>query len=203
MRLLAFLAVCCASAQVLAADWKQEPAIALAKSAFSRGTIGPAKPSKYISYDLPFEPFAGARAEVERRGKLTLENRGEAHITIVTPPEFEQLVKVMAPGEIRRVIGDQLAGDSTKVKAICVGQGAKGSLQTWFVVVEMPTALKARGELERTFQARLKAKAPQGETPRFNAAEFNPHVTLGFIGRDLHLQDGVLKNETSCKYPIE
>lgn len=178
-------------------DWRAETALPLEESAFQTGSVGPNPPANYISYDFPFAAFDHTRVELEARAGTKLATRGEAHITVVTPPEFQKLVKVLAPGIVRTTIAAEIHPATPDVKAHCVGQGTHKNDQTWFVVVESSSLKRAREALAKLFIA------GGGAAADFNAGEFYPHVTLGFVNRDLHLQDGVVKDLTSCKFPLD
>lgn len=47
----------------------------------------------YLAMNLPFEPIEALRKELERRESVSLAHRGEAHITVITPPEFDKHFK--------------------------------------------------------------------------------------------------------------
>lgn len=176
------------------------PALHLDSKVLKTGKLGPEKPAPYVSLDLDFEPFAALRTDVEKRNGIKLQHRSEAHVTLVTPPEFDLLVKVLAPAEIRGVFEKHIDPKATTLKAVCVGQGVveknQKKEQTWFVVVEMPSAQVARRALAALF-------IKKGGSSKFKPEEFYPHVTLGFDPHDLHIQDGVVKNKTTCKYPLD
>lgn len=186
----------------------------LSPTAFHGGTLGPsAADAHYVTYDLSHAPFEKLRIELESHLGLKLKHRGEAHITIVTPPEFEVLSKFMKPEDIRRLTRETFfksavsQGADVKIESVCIGQGtlrpsrvaspaadpgAAVAEQTWFVVVKFPLAVRARETL---------AHAAPGS--KFHPRDFHPHVTLGFLNRDLHSQDGVVKDLSSCKFHFD
>lgn len=201
--------VMCTVSVVQAMDWRSKKAFELNEPAFSKAVVGPKKDdARYVSYDLEYSAFEKLRTELEARLKIKLENRGEAHITIVTPPEFSMLAEVLKPEEIHRSVQQAfLKEKSPKIETVCLGQGvlrheSTNEAQTWFLVVKFPVALGAREKLAEEFGKRLASLPDSKSSTVFKAREFYPHVTLGFIGRDLHLQDGVIKNISSCKFPI-
>ena len=174
--------------------------VLLSSHAFDNAKFGPveteAKPRSYLSVDLEYPPFEETRVKLEKRIGHTLSNRGEAHITVVTPPEFKKLAAKLLPSEIEKLIHSELDLKPSGMKPICIGQGQVKTDQTWFVVIEMKSATEARKSLAAAF---VKAG---GVVEDFNADEFHPHVTLGFDKRDLHLQDGVVKDSSSCRFRL-
>lgn len=140
--------------------------------------------------DIPFHAVNELKARVESELKLKLQDRGEAHITIITPPEGGALRKFFTQSEWERMALEELPG--LDFEAICVGVGRKGDLVTTFIVVNSEFALNWRRALQKEFIAR------GGKVQDFDPEIFYPHITLGFTERDLHLQDGVIKNSTSC-----
>lgn len=177
-------------------NWKNELAVELGATAFHHATLDPKPNSKYVTVDLEFEPFSKVRIDVEERRAVRLKNRGEAHITILSPPEFDLLTKILDAREVRDLVAHEIKLTAPDVHPICVGQGRVAAEETWFVVIDMPSALKARRSVEKHFRNR------GGKPDDFRAELFYPHVTLGFTSRDLHLQDGVAKDVSSCKFPI-
>ncbi len=175
-------------------------AIFLSAHAFDGGKIGPplepSKPRTYVTVDLEYSAFESARHRLEKKIGLKLGNRGEAHITVVTPPEYKILATKLEAKEIESLIEANLVISKNSIKPVCIGQGVAKTDQTWFVVVEMESAKVARKQLADAF---VKAG---GAPVDFNADEFHPHVTLGFDKRDLHLQDGVVKDTSSCKFRL-
>ncbi len=153
----------------------------------------------YLSLDLPYPPFEKIRLDLEKSQKLTLKSRGEAHITVLTPPEVKALADKLTWKEIQG-LAHQLKIQESPYKLLCVGKGvhktkpAEG--ETYYVVVESERLF----EIRRKIQALYVGKG--GDPKNFNPEKFYPHVTLGFVKRDLHLEDGVLKNTDTCLYSL-
>ncbi len=158
--------------------------------------LGQNSSAKYLSLNLAFEPYRKLREQVEKilseesKSKVELKNRGEAHVTVITPPEFnESLAAQINIEKVHEMAETLQMQESTVLEPVCVGRGeAKIDGQTeytYFLVVKAPKLLEVRKALQE------KAKA-------FDAAHFYPHVTLGFTKQDLHEQQGVIKNDKSC-----
>lgn len=155
----------------------------------------------YISYDLDFAPYKTQREQLEAELQnqkhpivkdLPLINRGEAHITVITPPEFDILKKKIS-AELIHSTSYEFLKQKPAFQEICIGEGRlqqnSKNLWTYFIVVKSPELIELRKKL---------AELAQVTNQEFNPLEFYPHITLGFNSRDLHLQDGVVKNENSC-----
>lgn len=146
----------------------------------------------YISYDLEYKPFEEMRLQLEKSLGLPLKNRGEAHITVITPPEYEQLSKTLEPEQIHALANESLI-KNPKYEIVCIGSGhllLNGQDEkTYFVVVQSTELLQIRQRL---------AEAAHLPKKQFDGDLFFPHVTLGFTSRDLHYEDGVIKDKNSC-----
>ncbi len=134
----------------------------------------------YIAIPLKLDAFAAAYANAQAAAGSKLKNRGEAHMTVVTPPEMQSLDK-----SSRAKFLEQLNGiDWTQkiITPICLGRGFSdldGQREsTYFIVVDSPAVNAVR--------------------EKFGLKHFFPHITLGFSKRDLHFEDGVVKDRKSC-----
>lgn len=134
----------------------------------------------YFAVSLLSEHFKAALAEAERRAGRALQTRDESHLTVLTPPEFMRL----SPELRQQLLKDLQALDWTKsqIKPLCIGHGeaeVKGHKEAaFFVVVEAAGIKKIR--------------------EKYGLQDFYPHITLGFTKRDLHFEDGVRKDTSSC-----
>lgn len=150
----------------------------------------------YISYTLPYEKYHNLLKRLEAKLKTELKNRGEAHITIITPPEYTQLKKTI-PQEKLQQLSNQLLLMSPPFKEICLGMGVSknnSELKTYYVVVSSEALLKFRKDL---------AEEAHLSKSDFDPDVFYPHITLGFTEKDLHLQDGVIKSKDSCPKELQ
>lgn len=144
----------------------------------------------WLGLQLPVADFAELRKFIEEQLGKPLKNRGEAHITVVTPPEFMSMgVKIE---DLENAVRDDI--QAAEWRALCVGVGEKGSEQTYYVVVDTRDLFKVRKKI-----ATLSGVRPGS----FDPDHFYPHVTLGFTERDLHEQDGVIKDKNSCRFEIK
>jgi len=151
----------------------------------------------YLAVGINFGPIENLRLQIDRQEATSLQHRGEANITTVTPPEFKALSAHLSDTEIRSLMNDQLKIDFT---TFCLGRGDKHDgekkLSTFFVVTRSNDLFQLRIKLAAGFQA------AGGSAKAFDANAFYPHITVGFTERDLHLQDGIVKDERSCVAPF-
>lgn len=160
------------------------------------------KTPNYVSMEMPFKPADKLRKQLEQQINSPLKNRGEAHITVITPVEFNKVLKSkMSMQEIHHLAMENQI-QQADVKAICVGVGEKieqaNTLRTYYVVVESNKLLALRKKVQELYLSR------GGDEKAFQAEQFYPHITLGFTNRDLHLEsDGVVKNSESCRYNLK
>jgi 2'-5' RNA ligase len=130
--------------------------------------------------------------------KGALKTRGEAHITVITPPEFDQtLSKKLTMKEIEAIAKKhhiQRAQFSLK----CVGRARtvlKGSTRAdsvYFLVAKSNDLRNIRWAVWRAYVKK------GGDPSTFNPDAFWPHVTLGFTTRDMFPEDGIYKGYNTC-----
>jgi 2'-5' RNA ligase len=151
--------------------------------------------SDYIAVELEFAPYSQQRQRIEKKLKLQLKHRGEAHITVITPPEIQKLAQSISINEIKE-LAQKNGLQNSKFTSICVGQGQKliddKTESTYFVVIDSPELFTFRQKIQDLFIKR------GGNLQNFNALAYAPHITLGFTKKDLHVQDGVNKTRQSC-----
>lgn len=150
----------------------------------------------YLAMNLPYPPYKALAEKVEKEEGVKLTTRGEAHITVVTPIEYDKVLKKhISIAEIHK-IAEAAKIQDTEFTPVCIGRGQKelnGKLEkTYFVVVESPALIELRGRIEEAYVKN------GGKAQNFVPEKFLPHITLGFTSRDLHQEDGVIKNRTSC-----
>ena len=151
----------------------------------------------YVTYELPYAQYRPIFHRLQLSLDRKLKTRGEAHITVITPPEFEILKTKISPARIH-AIASEFLNKSISFQHLCLGEGEKKiQNQTelvFFIVVIAPELLQLRRTL--------------AEEGHFNKKEFNPdlffpHITLGFTERDLYFEDGIIKNQDSCPKKLQ
>ena len=158
---------------------------------------GNGKFDNYLSMNLPFAPMKALFSQVQANENVELKNRGEAHITVVTPIEYWEALRPhqISMQEINDIASKYQIQDS-KFEVVCLGRGVasiNGKTETtYFAVVKSQDLIKIRQEIFKIFLSKGGSKA------EFDPDRFFSHITIGFTNRDLHEQDGVIKDERSC-----
>ncbi|NNF16509.1 MAG: hypothetical protein HKN70_07155 [Gammaproteobacteria bacterium] len=149
--------------------------------------------ASYLAINLPFAPVADVRQRLERQLGRPLKHRDEAHITVITPPEFVRLQPYLAIDEINRIVADSI--QATRFKVACTGRAQavlEGELHsTYFLVVDSPQLHRIRDRIALLY------KQTGGPLPAFTE-DYHPHITVGFTHRDLYAADGAIKDRRSC-----
>jgi 2'-5' RNA ligase len=143
----------------------------------------------WLGKPLPFAPFDSLRTQIESLEKIQLKHRGEAHITVITPPEYEKIKEAVSIQDLEKKFSYAIL--KAQWQPLCVGKFQKENKTTYFVVVRSAELKEIRKQ--------IKELATQSD---FQPEEFYPHITLGFTDRDLHSQDGAIKDERACVYPL-
>lgn len=162
---------------------------------------GPGQWDNYLVMNLPFAPIAEVFKQVIIDQKRAMTSRGEAHITVVTPVEFWNVLRPVGMTiEMLNTIAQASKIQQANFQVICLGQGA--SLQdskvekTFFVVVQSEDLVKIRQRVQQVFISK-------GGNPKdFDPLKYYPHITVGFTKRDLHEKDGVIKDQGSCIFQL-
>lgn len=151
----------------------------------------------YLAMNIAFEPMADLFKQLLIQERRTLTNRGEAHITVLTPPEYWSVFRPMGIS-IQDVndIAEKRKIQSSDLSILCLGQGQavidNKKEDTFYVVIHSKNLLLIRNDLQKLLI--LKG----GKESDFDPNKFFPHITLGFTKRDLHESDGIIKDEKSC-----
>lgn len=151
----------------------------------------------YLTVNLPFEPMAELFRQLLIAKRKPLTNRGEAHITVITPVEYWKVLKPkgLSMDEINGLARERNI-QATNFEVVCLGRGEtlldKKTEQAYFVVVTSPQLVNFRKDIQSLFVAK------GGSAADFVPDQFYPHITLGFTKRDLHESDGIIKDARSC-----
>lgn len=149
----------------------------------------------YLSLGVFFDSVRPLKTQIENQERLSLQSRGEAHITILTPAEWLQITKIV-PAKLIAELAHLNRLQDIPFQAVCVGRGEKKedqkTLSTYFIVVDAPKLIEFRRSIQSVYITR------GGSALDFDPNDFQPHITIGFTVRDLHSQDGVGKNKASC-----
>lgn len=157
------------------------------------------KLTNYISLEIKnYSPYQQILKNLDKilgnNEKNELKNRGEAHITVITPPEFA-ILTTQIKAEVIHLEWNKWTEKS--FKELCLGEGQivdqnSKLLKTYFIVVDSPDLKKFRNYLKQKYSI-----------VNFNADLFYPHITIGFTDHDLHYEQGVIKNASACRSELQ
>ena len=149
----------------------------------------------YISVAVPFAAIQSLKTQLIGATRLTLKDRGQAHITVLSPPELGTIRKRLSEVAILKAMDNDSLQEET-FEALCVGAGQKpqGGMtrQVFFLVIKADGLVARRQKLAEAF------RLAGGANAAFDPEHFYPHITVGFTHTDLFEQDGVIKDEHSC-----
>ena len=188
----------------LNSDFKAEKPFSVAASLFVpnvNSALVKTGAQPYLSLDLNFPASANLRTAIDERFGTSLKHRGEAHLTLITPPEVQKILGTGLTLDEIKGIAQQLGLQQASIEQICLGMGrAKVSneeLRTFYVVVQSPLVRRFRDAIAKVMISR------GGDPSAFDPARYFPHVTIGFTNRDLHESDGVIKDQSTCIAPLQ
>ena len=159
----------------------------------------------FVGRNVPFKPvdrlLTRLNSQRAQLGKPPLQSRGEAHITVVTPPELDRLAQHLPLAEVQEIAQSaglarahfRVSGIGKAAALIPARDGAEAA-ETYFLVVDAPELAKIRERIQREFVAR------GGAANAFDPGHYQPHITIGFTHRDLHEDDGVTKGAESIYF---
>ena len=146
----------------------------------------------YLSQKILYRPVRELRHELESFLDQELKHRGEAHITVITPPEYRDILSEFMTMEEIRHLAHAFNLQSSPFHIACLGRGTYAELETYFLLVESPRLLQFRQKIQTIYEQR------GGVVGGFVAEHYFPHITIGFTQRDLHESDGVRKDPRTC-----
>lgn len=152
----------------------------------------------YLALNIDFAEVEQIRKQVEKQITFPLKNRGEAHITVISPIEFgkSSTAKSVGMNAINKV-ALKYGIQQLRYLPVCVGRGEKlntqtgETMQTYFLVVDSLDLVQLREKVKEELKL-----------TDWDLQNFYPHITLGFTERDLHFEEGVVKNKESCLIPL-
>ena len=149
----------------------------------------------WLAENVDYDPSNQIRQQIEQSLPKKLLTRNEAHITVITPPEWDILKTKLKMADLNS-LAVKSGIEKMPFKPLCVGEGRSGEKLTYYVVVDSPDLLKLREKIAKAFESK------GGNAKSFFATHFFPHITIGFTDSDLHESDGVIKNTASCQFDI-
>ena len=133
---------------------------------------------------------------------VKLETRGEAHITVITPPEAQGwftdhkgINYFISSIELHHKYFKTL--QDTKFEIVCVGMRENETNKVFYLVVDSPELFAVRAEIAQELERRASFT---GKKTFFDPNKYYPHITIGFEGGDVH---GVSKGAETCVQDIK
>ena len=124
--------------------------------------------------------------------------RGEAHITVITPPEYDNILQAyVGINEINKIaLKYNIQNSKVKVCGIgkgeaCIGNGGSKQEKTFFLIMKAKDLINIRWKIFEKY------KKNGGMPSHFDPENFTPHITIGFTKQDLFEQNGVYKGMNS------
>lgn len=164
---------------------------------------GPGEFDTALAMNVHHEPVSRLRNYIESRIGVPLKffklwnPNGEAHVTVITPPEYSKALKNHVSIEEMEHISAQHHLQASDLKILGIGHGhaqnADGSIQpelgeTFFLIVYSTNLLNIRRHIQKNYLQR------GGDPKQFDAENFYPHITIGYTVQDLHESHGVKKD---------
>ncbi|MEM7084370.1 MAG: 2'-5' RNA ligase family protein [Pseudomonadota bacterium] len=154
---------------------------------------GTGKFQRYLAQNVPFSPIENLRHDLENTLDQKLSHRGEAHITVITPPEYERLSSALSIDSINLLLANRIQQQEFSID--CLGTAEKTidgvTIATYFLVIQSPDLERIRKEIARHYR-------DAGGSPPAFTSYYYPHITIGFLNRDLHASDSVFKDQRHC-----
>jgi hypothetical protein len=150
----------------------------------------------YLAMNLPYPPVKSLFDDIQKTTGQILITRGEAHITVITPVEYDKVLKKHVSISDISKLAEAEKIQSAPYEVVCLGKGelvvGNELLATYFIVTASERLLEIRRAIHKAF-------VQGGGAPEdFSPEVFYQHITVGFTKRDLHLEDGIVKNDSSC-----
>lgn len=156
----------------------------------------------WLGLNVPYEPAKDIWKQIEAQTHTTLQNRQEAHITVITPPEF---VEILQPAGITMAeineIAKQMRIQESKYDIYCLGRKRKLKAGEMYVVYSIIVKSQDLIDIRRAIFELYTRKG--GEPSQFNPDSFSPHITVAYTKSDLFEGDGIFKSTNSCWGIIE
>lgn len=149
----------------------------------------------YLQMALPNAPKNDLLGSLKKTlGGIQLGTPSQAHITVLTPGEWSAVTSAkggnLSPARVE-AIAKQNGLQGAVIKPIGLGMGSVGTMSTYFVVVDAPQ-LRA---IRQAIADEITAKG--GTLGAFKPGTYYPHITVGYTTKDLHIEQGVVKDANS------
>ncbi|KAF9978384.1 hypothetical protein BGZ73_002563 [Actinomortierella ambigua] len=153
-----------------------------------------------FKYVKPFVDMVNSTSSLNNNTALI--SRGEAHITMITPPEYDTILSKVGVTiqELNAIATNKKRPlQRARFSIPCLGRVQAVTKdnafhQSWQLIVN-----DDKKDLLHYRQQVFKLYVKKGGNPAlFDPEEFMPHITLGYKTRDLFVEDGVYKRKNAC-----
>ncbi|KAF9347751.1 hypothetical protein BGX26_000788 [Mortierella sp. AD094] len=131
----------------------------------------------------------------------TLLSRGESHITVILPPEYDNILHPagVTIDELNAMALKNNRLQRAKFEIECLGRVQVVSKPDNVYQQAVQIILKNFQDIVAYRQDVFELFVKKGGNPAlFDAANFLPHITLGFRHRDIFVEDGIFKGKNAC-----
>ncbi|KAH8551154.1 hypothetical protein BGW37DRAFT_495003 [Umbelopsis sp. PMI_123] len=132
-----------------------------------------------------------------KKTQSKLQSRGEAHITVISPPEYEVLAKANITIEEINTIASTHKIQESKFRVVCLGRVELDENVVYQLIIRSTDLIHIRTKIFQLYWRN------GGNTALFDPRGFWPHITVGFTDHDLFLENGVFKGDNLCWRSIE
>ncbi|KAI1316758.1 hypothetical protein EDD11_009496 [Mortierella claussenii] len=164
--------------------------------------------TNWIGLNVDFQyvkPIFNLVNTTQALGNGTLISRGESHITIILPTEYDQILHPagVTIEELNALATHKNRLQRSKFELECLGRVQVVSKPDGVFQQSLQIILKNYRDLIRYREDVFKLFVKKGGNPAlFDAENFTPHITLGFKHRDIFVEDGVYKGKNACIHKI-
>ncbi|KAI9298183.1 hypothetical protein K502DRAFT_282464, partial [Neoconidiobolus thromboides FSU 785] len=160
--------------------------------------IGEKPFTNYLQQTLDFSYIKPLFNKLNSTVGIPLKSRGEAHITVISPPEFDKVLS--KAGVTMKEINDIALKHKIQqipVNIACIGRQrvviADKQQEVYNLILKnQQRYIDIRKDIFNVY------KSKGGEGALFQPEAFWGHITLGFLDRDLFIEDGIYKGTNSC-----
>ncbi|KAL1934476.1 hypothetical protein VTP01DRAFT_6658 [Rhizomucor pusillus] len=178
-----------------------EPPIAISNKIQNARPV-PFKPNDgWLGMNLDYKYVEPLAKELNSTSDVPLQTRGEAHITVVTPPEFNVLKEAGITLDELNAIALDMDIQSLSFVLICLGREKVTKDGKDYIVyqgiVDAPSLTNIRNAIFRRYASK------GGNTALFDPQNYKPHFTIAYNVGDLFESDHVSKGYNVCYRPFK
>jgi hypothetical protein len=151
-----------------------------------------------LAMNIEYKQLPNIRSKISEKVDSELKfftgwsERGEGHITVITPPEFINVLSKYISIEDMNQIAKRNHIQKSDLRTLGLGSATRlvGDREemTFFFIMDSLNLRKIRHKIQELFVHR------GGGVSDFDPSWYFPHVTVGFTLKDLHENNGVIKS---------